>query len=250
MRAPMMQRAKGLRTAAKFAFVIIFCLALFLSPVRVFASAVSQPAHCLRPEAGLLPFAAGTLKASETEKVSKSEKSDKSGKTESTSETDNSGKKKPAFSIPDNVHFDAEAEKKKLAEAIATLDEMGLSPEKVFERFWGFISRKENREKVGETFENFKEKTGKMIKKSSPEKTEDGSGSAVQKDSNRSQGGTAGGGIIGEAERVREKVEEEVSEKMNEAAGRASEEAGKAVSREIDRISGEAGETVTGRQTD
>lgn len=88
-------------------------------------------------------------------------------------------KSKKNFEIPQFIkdyHFDADAEKKKLAEAISKLDELGFSPEKMAERLWDLISRRENREKIGKAAEDLKENTGKLIEKASGAGTDTGSG--------------------------------------------------------------------------
>jgi len=88
-------------------------------------------------------------------------------------------KSKKNFEIPQFIkdyHFDADAEKKKLAEAISKLDELGFSPEKMAERLWDIISRRENREKIGKAAEDLKENTGKLIEKASGAGTDTGSG--------------------------------------------------------------------------
>ena len=77
-------------------------------------------------------------------------------------------KSKKNFEIPQFIkdyHFDVDAEKKKLAEAISKLDELGFSPEKMAERLWDIISRRENREKIGKAAEDLKENTGKLIER-------------------------------------------------------------------------------------
>ena len=88
-------------------------------------------------------------------------------------------KSKKNFEIPQFIkdyHFDADAEKQKLAEAISKLDELGFSPEKMAERLWDIISRRENREKIGKAAEDLKENTGKLIEKASGAGTDTGSG--------------------------------------------------------------------------
>ena len=75
-----------------------------------------------------------------------------------------------------DYHFDADTEKKRLAEAISKLDELGFSPEKLAQRFWSIISRKENREKIGKAAEELKENTGKLIEKASGAGTDSESG--------------------------------------------------------------------------
>ena len=88
-------------------------------------------------------------------------------------------KSKKNFEIPQFIkdyHFDVDAEKKKLAEAISKLDELGFSPEKMAERLWDIISRRENREKIGKAAEDLKENTGKLIEKASGAGTDTGSG--------------------------------------------------------------------------
>ena len=86
-------------------------------------------------------------------------------------------KSKKKFELPQVIkdyRFDADTEKKKLAEAISKLDELGFSPEKMAERLWIIISRKENREKIGKAAEDLKENTGKLIEKASGSGTDSG----------------------------------------------------------------------------
>ena len=86
-------------------------------------------------------------------------------------------KSKKKFELPQVIkdyRFDADTEKKKLAEAISKLDELGFSPEKMAERLWTIISRKENREKIGKAAEDLKENTGKLIEKASGSGTDSG----------------------------------------------------------------------------
>lgn len=102
-----------------------------------------------------------------------------SGHDNSDEEKTSKKKSKKNFEIPQFIkdyHFDADAEKKKLAEAISKLDELGFSPEKMAERLWDIISRRENREKIGKAAEDLKENTGKLIEKASGAGTDTGSG--------------------------------------------------------------------------
>ena len=88
-------------------------------------------------------------------------------------------KSKMKFEMPQVIkdyRFDPDVEKKRLAEAISKLDELGFSPEKMAERFWTIISRKENREKIGKAAEDLKENTGRLIEKASGAGTDSDSG--------------------------------------------------------------------------
>lgn len=87
----------------------------------------------------------------------------------------------PEIDLPDiklpEVDFskiDREAEKEKLRKAVRTMDELGISPEKIAQRAWEFLSRKENQEKIdeaareiGEKVQNAAEESGtnKVVKK-------------------------------------------------------------------------------------
>ena len=72
--------------------------------------------------------------------------------------------------IPEFYHLyfskiDAKKEKEKLREAVRKMDEIGISPDRLVQRAWKFLNRKDNREKIDEAVEDIREtvqdKTGK-----------------------------------------------------------------------------------------
>ena len=189
---------------------------------------------------------------------------------------------KNKFELPQFIkdyHFDAETEKKRLAEAISKLDELGFSPEKLAERFWSIISRKENREKIGKAAEDLKENTGKLIEKASGAGTgsesgkEDSGKAQSQKGTpadDKSQSGEPGKDGSGDSQsgkdssvqikksediplyekaaggvdRVKEKVREEASKKVEEAIDQAAEAAGDYAVKEINEAAEKVKEEV------
>jgi len=145
--------------------------------------------------------------------------------------------KLPKLNIPDlpsDFHIDKATEKKRLAEAIRQLDEYGLSPEKLVEHFWDYISRRENRDRIGE-------KAGELKKKA--EDLRDGAGKLMEKDSagssdSGSSGTTAGLALPEEArqeiDRVRKTAAEEAGRKIEEAVDAAADQAAQKAAEEID----------------
>ena len=81
-------------------------------------------------------------------------------------------KRLPDINLPDidlpDLDFskiDAKKEKEKLREAVRKMDEIGISPDRLVQRAWKFLNRKDNREKIDEAVEDIREtvqdKTGK-----------------------------------------------------------------------------------------
>lgn len=80
--------------------------------------------------------------------------------------------KLPDIDLPD-IHLpdldfskiDAKEEKEKLREAVRKMDEIGITPERLVQRAWNFLNRKDNKEKIDEAVEDIREtvqdKTGK-----------------------------------------------------------------------------------------
>ena len=194
---------------------------------------------------------------------------------------------KNKFELPQFIkdyHFDAETEKKRLAEAISKLDELGFSPEKLAERFWSIISRKENREKIGKAAEDLKENTGKLIEKASGAgagsesgkedsgKAQSQKGTPADDKSQSGEPGKDGSGkdgsgdsqsgkdssvqikksediplyekAAGGVDRVKEKVREEASKKVEEAIDQAAEAAGDYAVKEINEAAEKVKEEV------
>lgn len=77
--------------------------------------------------------------------------------------------KLPKFDLS---HFDKDTEKEKLREAIRKMDELGISPEKLVERIWNFVNRKENKEKIDHVVDEIRDKTGKAKDKVEKEVTD------------------------------------------------------------------------------
>lgn len=129
--------------------------------------------------------------------------------------------------------FDGKAEKEKLREAVREMDEIGISPEKLVQRAWKFLNRKDNQEKIKKTSEdvrdrvqNAAEETGKndVVKKVSEE-------AEKTADKVREEAGEA-------AEKAAKEIADRAAEKAAEEAGKAAqktaEEAGKAARKAIE----------------
>lgn len=123
------------------------------------------PAEAAAAAAGPVPQAPGLEAAAGQYDLSALRDIPQSAEISGNAEKETSKKK---FELPESVrnfHFDADKERKNLAEAISKLDELGISPEKVVDRLWDFVSRKENREKIGKAAEDLKENAGKLLEK-------------------------------------------------------------------------------------
>ncbi len=101
----------------------------------------------------------------------------------------------------DFSEIDLKAEKEKFREAIRTLDEMGISPEKLAERIWDFLNRKDNKEIIDKTVEDIRDKVENKVGKT--------------------------------ADQVTEEITDRASEKVEEAAGQVKEEVKKKAAEEI-----------------
>lgn len=110
--------------------------------------------------------------------------------------------------IPD-IHIEPEAEKEKLREALKTMDELGISPEKLLQRFRDFVGRNRKRGETKDTAEN------------------------------SARGGT------GEIDRIRNKLEEEAEKQIDKAADQAKKKLGEAAQEQIDRAVDHARENIT-----
>lgn len=149
------------------------------------------------------------------------------------------------FELPQeirNYRFNAANEKKRLAEAISKLDELGFSPEKLLDHFWDFISRKENREKMGKAAENLKENAAKLLNKDGSNKSDTASESqGSAEDSVKDK-------LKKEADRQLEKVidqaAEEVGDLASEGISRAAETAGDLAEEEISKAAEKVKEEV------
>ena len=146
-------------------------------------------------------------------------------------------KSKKKFELPQVIkdyRFDADTEKKKLAEAISKLDELGFSPEKMAERLWTIISRKENREKIGKAAEDLKENTGKLIEKASGSGTDSGKdqsekGASGNNQSDQGDFGKNGSGKddSGKGESPKDKsAEDKSAEEKSQKEGSGTDESG------------------------
>lgn len=69
-------------------------------------------------------------------------------------------RKLPDIDLPDFdiSKIDAKEEKEKLREAVREMDEIGISPERLVERAWKFLNRKDNREKIDEAVEGIRDR--------------------------------------------------------------------------------------------
>ncbi len=110
--------------------------------------------------------------------------------------------------IPD-IHIEPEAEKEKLREALKTMDELGISPEKLLQRFRDFVGRNRKRGETKDTAEN------------------------------SARGGT------GEIDRIRNKLEEEAEKQIDKAADQAKKKLGEAAQEQIDQAVDHARENIT-----
>lgn len=110
--------------------------------------------------------------------------------------------------IPD-IHIEPEAEKEKLREALKTMDELGISPEKLLQRFRDFVGRNRKRGETKDTAEN------------------------------SARGGT------GEIDRIRNKLGEEAEKQIDKAADQAKKKLGEAAQEQIDRAVDDARENIT-----
>ena len=163
--------------------------------------------------------------------LQKAEKKAASGK----SIWDKIKEKLPDIDLPEISfsEFDGKAEKEKLREAVREMDEIGISPEKLVQRAWKFLNRKDNQEKIKKTSEdvrdrvqNAAEETGKneAVKKVSEE-------AEKTADKVREEAGEA-------AEKAAKEIADRAAEKAAEEAGKAAqktaEEAGKAARKAIE----------------
>lgn len=165
--------------------------------------------------------------------LQKAEKKAASGK----SIWDKIKEKLPDIDLPEISfsEFDGKAEKEKLREAVREMDEIGISPEKLVQRAWKFLNRKDNQEKIKKTSEdvrdrvqNAAEETGKneAVKKVSEE-------AGKTADKVREETGEAAEKAAKEiADRAVQKAAEEAGKAAQKAAHEAIEEAGKAVGQE------------------
>ncbi|MDO5133477.1 MAG: hypothetical protein Q4D81_10925, partial [Eubacteriales bacterium] len=69
---------------------------------------------------------------------------------------------KGEVSLPD-IRVDKDTEYGKLREAVKTMDEMGLTPDKLLKSFWSFVSSPEERKKAGEKLDELRERVRKLI---------------------------------------------------------------------------------------
>ena len=110
--------------------------------------------------------------------------------------------------IPD-IHIEPEAEKEKLREALKTMDELGISPEKLLQRFRDFVGRNRKRGETKDPAEN------------------------------SARGGT------GELDRIRNKLGEEAEKQIDKAADQAKKKLGEAAQEQIDQAVDHARENIT-----
>lgn len=226
------------------------------------------PAEAAAAVAGPVPQAPGLEAAAGQYDLSALRDFPQSAEISGNAEKETSKKK---FELPESVrnfHFDADKERKNLAEAISKLDELGISPEKVVDRFWDFVSRKENREKIGKAAEDLKENAGRLIEKTTglgadsesgevSGNGDSGSGKSSEEASSDSRSGGAETGedsgdsakndsgdsaksdsamekAVKEAERIKEKISEEAGKKLDETIDAASDTATELAEKEID----------------
>ena len=116
--------------------------------------------------------------------------------------------------------FDGKAEKEKLREAVREMDEIGISPEKLVQRAWKFLNRKDNQEKIKKTSEDVRDRVQNAAE-------ETGKNEAVKKVSE--EAGKTADKVREEAGEAAEKAAKEIADR---AAEKAAEEAGKAVGQE------------------
>lgn len=115
--------------------------------------------------------------------------------------------------LPENIsipefHFEPETEKEKLREALKTMEEMGISPEKLLQRFRDFVDRNTRRSRTKDTEEN------------------------------SARGGT------GELDRIRNKIREETEQQIDKAADQAKKKLEEAAGEQIDRAVDQAKENI------
>ena len=110
--------------------------------------------------------------------------------------------------IPD-IHIEPEAEKEKLREALKTMDELGISPEKLLQRFRDFVGRNRKRGETKDTAEN------------------------------------SARGDTGEIDRIRNKLGEEAEKQIDKAADQAKKKLGEAAQEQIDQAVDHARENIT-----
>ena len=75
----------------------------------------------------------------------------------------------PDFDLPD-LHFsklNPETEKEKLRKAVRKMDEIGISPERLVQKAWDFLNRKDNREKIDKAVEDIREQVQDKTEKAS-----------------------------------------------------------------------------------
>ena len=112
------------------------------------------------------------------------------------------------FRIPE-IHIEPEAEKEKIREALKTMDELGISPEKLLQRFRNFVGRNRERGETKDTAED------------------------------SARGGT------GELDRIRNKLGEEAEKQIDKAADQAKKKLGEAAQEQIDQAVDHARENIT-----
>ena len=105
----------------------------------------------------------------------------------------------------DFSEFDQDTEKEKLREAIKKMDELGISPEKLADRAWSFLNRKENKEKIDHAMDELRDKTGKAKEKIEKEVT-DRASQAVDE----------------AADKAEEEIKKKAAEEVEEAKDRVS----------------------------
>ena len=105
----------------------------------------------------------------------------------------------------DFSEFDQDTEKEKLREAIKKMDELGISPEKLVDRAWSFLNRKENKEKIDHAMDELRDKTGKAKEKIEKEVT-DRASQAVDE----------------AADKAEEEIKKKAAEEVEEAKDRVS----------------------------
>ena len=75
----------------------------------------------------------------------------------------------PDLDLPD-LHFsklNPETEKEKLRKAVRKMDEIGISPERLVQKAWDFLNRKDNREKIDKAVEDIREQVQDKTEKAS-----------------------------------------------------------------------------------
>jgi hypothetical protein len=128
--------------------------------------------------------------------------------------------------------FDGKAEKEKLREAVREMDEIGISPEKLVQRAWKFLNRKDNQEKIKKTSEDVRDRVQNAAE-------ETGKNEAVKKVSE--EAGKTADKVREEAGEAAEKAAKEIADR---AVQKAAEEAGKAAQKAAHETIEEAGKAV------